>query len=157
MNEAVENGAATKAPWHLWVIGILGVVWNGLGGGKNYLDVKMPTAEFRDQQAEGFGTSPEAVAAYFEAYPLWADIAYGFGVWGAVAGTLLLLFRSRHAVIAFWSSLIGFLVGVVYGTLYPVDGMQNYGFVWIFSAVIGLTIVLQLYYAHRMTKAGVLK
>ena len=152
-----ESEIAAKTPWHIWVVGILGLLWNGGGGGKNYFDVKMATPEFHAQQAEALGTTPEVVTAYFEAYPLWADIAYGFGVWGAVAGSLLLLFKSRHAVIAFWSSLIGFLGGVVYGVMNPFEGMQNVGFFWAFSAVIALTIVAQLYYAQRMTKAGVLK
>ena len=150
-----ETGA--KAPWHIWLVGILGLLWNGGGGGKNYIDVKMATPEFHAIQAEALGTTPEVVATYFENSPLWADIAYGFGVWGAVAGSLLLLFRSRHAVLAFWSSLIGFLAGVVYGVLNPFEGMENIGFWWIFSAVIALTIVVQLYYAQRMTKSGVLK
>jgi len=155
MNNVI--GGPPKAPWHLWVVGILGLLWNGGGGGKNYLDVKTATPEFHATQAEALGTTPEIVSAYFENYPLWADVFYGFGVWGAVAGSVLLLLRSRFAVWAFWSSLIGFLGGVVYGVMNPIEGMQNLGFVWIFSAVIALTIVAQLYYAQRQTKTGVLR
>lgn len=151
------HDAGARRPWHLWVMALLGLLWNGGGGGKNYLDVKAAEPEFHAQQAEALGITPDVVAAYFANYPLWAEIAYGFGVWGAVAGSLLLLFCIRHAVIAFWSSLIGFLGGVVYGVLVPFEGMQNIAFWWGFSAVIALTIVLQLYYAQRMSSAGVLR
>ncbi|MEE4289055.1 MAG: hypothetical protein V2J14_06775 [Erythrobacter sp.] len=146
-----------KTPWHLWVVAVLGLLWNGGGGASNYINVKLATPEFFAAQAEALGTTPAIVTEYFGTYPLWADILYGLGVWGAVAGSVLLLARSRFAIIAFWASLIGFLGGVVYGVLNPIEGLQNPGLFWGFSAVVGLTLVLQLVYASRMAKAGVLR
>lgn len=150
------TNAVPKTPWHLWVVGILGLLWNGMGG-KNYVDLRAATDELYAAQAEGFGTTPEIVAAYYESYPLWAEIAYGFQVWAAIAGSILLLLRSRYAEPAFWLALIGFLVNAGHGVINPVEGTQNVGFIAVITIAIGLLIALQLYYAMRMRKAGVLR
>ena len=44
---------------------------------------------------------PQVLLAWIDGFPLWAQAAWALGVWGSVAGSLLLLLRSRHAVLAF--------------------------------------------------------
>jgi hypothetical protein len=153
----VRNGARAKAPWHLWVVGVLGLLWNGGGGGANYLQVKRASPEFFAQQAEMLGTSPEVVSDYFANYPLWADIAYGFGVWGAVGGSILILLRSRFAALAFALSAVGFVLGIIYQLIAPLEGVSAGVFFWGFNAVIFATIIGQWLYARWMTKAGALR
>ncbi|MEQ8771998.1 MAG: hypothetical protein RIC51_04065, partial [Erythrobacter sp.] len=150
------NGARARTPWHVWVVGVIGLLWNGGGGAANYLEVKQASPEFFAQQAEMLGTTPEVVSDYFANYPLWADIAYGFGVWGAVAGSVLLLLRSRFAGLAFALSAIGFVFGVVYQLVAPLEGLSAGVFFWGFNAVIFSTIIGQWLYARWMAKAGVL-
>ena len=83
-----------KTPWHVWVIGVLMLVWFGLGA----LDYTMSHL----RSAAYIAMIPEAVRAdmlaYLDGYPIWATSAWATGVWFAVLGALLLLARSRFAV-----------------------------------------------------------
>src|SRR3546814_14306055 len=56
--------------------------------------------------------TPEQIA-YFQGFPLWANIGWAFGVWGSVLGSILLLARSRHAVTAFAVSLLGLAISKI--------------------------------------------
>ena len=147
----------TKAPWHLWVVGVVSLLWNLGGGGQNYLAVKSATPEYYAAQGESIGVAGEVVQAYMESYPLWANIAFGIGVWSAVLGSLLLLLRSRFAAPAFALSLAGFLAGVVYQTINPIPGMTSMTLYWVMNAVIGLSIIGFWYYSRRMRDNGVLR
>ncbi len=153
MTDTIE----TKTPMHLWIVGVLSLLWNAGGGGQNYLAVKSATPEYYAQQGEAIGVSGDVVRAYMESYPLWANIAFGIGVWCAVLGSILLLFRSRFAAPAFALSLAGFLAGVIYQTINPIPGMDSMTLYWVMNTVIGLSIALFWYYARRMTVAGVLR
>jgi uncharacterized membrane protein len=46
--------------------------------------------------------------------PSWLTAFWAIGVWGGLAGALLLLMRSRYSVWAFALSLIGAVVGLGY-------------------------------------------
>ena len=155
MNTEMEPAA--KTPWHIWVMGLVGLLWHGGGGGSNYISVKTATPEFYQQQADALGTSAEIVTTYMESYPLWANIAYGVAVWGAVLGSLLLLFRNRYAVLCFALSLVAYLVNVVHQLVRPIEGVEAMGFYWGFSAFIGVTIAAFWFYAKKMRDAGVLR
>ena len=47
---------ATKAPWHLWVVVVLGLIWNGFGG-YDYTMSQSRNAEYLAQ----FPPKPEDV------------------------------------------------------------------------------------------------
>ena len=57
----------------------------------------------------------DAMIAYYNAMPTWMYGPWVLGVWGAVAGSILLLLRSRFAVHAFALSLLGAVVSLLYG------------------------------------------
>lgn len=110
------NGSiAAKLPLSFWVITILGLLWNGIGA-YLYLLSKI------DLDAALVGASP-AMRDYVVNQPVWASAAYALGIWGAAAGSLLMLARSRHAVPAFLVSLVGaavsFLAQAMAGVLQP--------------------------------------
>ena len=152
---------APKTPWHLWVVGVLSLLFFA-GGVNDFLQIKLGNADYIAQTAANLGAPVEAVAAYFADYPLWADIFWAFGVWGAAAGSLLLLFRSRFAVHALLLSLSGLIVNTFYRYLEPYPAAQGEAamspvMVLAFSAIIWLSVTLVAYYAYRMTKAGVLR
>ena len=105
-----------RAPMHLWIVGILSLLWNAFGcydyfmtrtDGVAYINSMMHT----DQGA--------AIMAYINGLPIWVAAAWGFGVWGGLAGSILLLMRSRHAVTAFAVSMIGAIVGLGWQLLNP--------------------------------------
>jgi hypothetical protein len=95
-----------RTPLHLWIVGALATVWNGFGC-FDYLMTQTHNAKY----LAGF-TDPQRV--YFDSFPLWMEAAWAFGVWGGLAGSLLLLARSRHAITAFAVSLAGLAASTFY-------------------------------------------
>jgi hypothetical protein len=96
--------------------------------------------------------------AYINNFPIWASIGWGLGVWGALAGSVLLLMRHRWAVPAFIISLIGAILGMGYQVINPTDvtGMDptmNAVMPWI---IIGVAALLA-WYAWRQRANGVLR
>ncbi len=139
-----------KTPWHLWVVGVVSLLWNA-GGAYDYFATKTGNAAYLEMM------TPEQLA-YLDAFPFWVSIAWALGVWGAVAGSLLLLFRSRHAVTAFIISFVGMLGNLVYGMLIsetPMTAMASGG-AMVFMIAIVIAAVLLIVYSRRMRDAGIL-
>jgi hypothetical protein len=144
----------TKAatPWHLWAVGGISLLWNGFGGYDFVMSVTQGETWWR---ASGM-TQP--MIDYFNAMPNWMYVPWVLGVWGAVAGSILLLLRSRFAVHAFVLSLLGALGNLLYGlviarmpTLPPEMAMMAY-MPW---AIVVIAAFLA-WYAWTMSKKGVL-
>jgi hypothetical protein len=135
---------------HLWIVGALATLWNAFG----CFDYLM-TQTRNERYLAGF-TDPQRV--YFDSFPLWMEAAWAFGVWGALAGSLLLLARSRHAVTAFAVSLAGLAVSTVYqyGLSEPPPEMTK-GPMLIMNLVIWAVAIGLLVYAMRMRGRGVLR
>lgn len=140
-----------KTPWHLWVVGVLSLLWNAMGAydfTMTKLDAATYLADFTpDQQV------------YFTSFPMWANIGWALGVWGSVLGSLLLLVRSRHAVTAFIVSLIGLAISSVYQFgMHWGDLQRMFGnFPAIFTAIIWVVAIALFLYARRQTAAGLLR
>ncbi|MHA6334338.1 hypothetical protein ACXYL9_11715 [Qipengyuania sp. CAU 1752] len=141
-------------PWHLWVVGIAATLWNGFGA----IDYTM-TQTANQGWFASMGIDQATTDAMLELLgqaPAWADAAWAFGVWGGLAGSLLLLFRSRWAVMAFAVSIAGVLVSMIYqsGVDYPpqLEEMGN-------SPMMGVVLLIAamlLWYAWVMRKRGLL-
>jgi uncharacterized protein YigA (DUF484 family) len=85
------------------------------------------------------------------------DGEHALGVWGAVAGSVLLLLRSRWAVTSFAVSLLGLIGSHLYQfTSQPPEGM-NTASGTLFAAGLAIVAIALLWYAMRMRKQGVLK
>ena len=148
-----DTSMTTRTPWHLWVVGVLSLLWNGFGGYDFIMTTTQGEAYFR---ASGFD---QAMIDYYNAMPTWMYAPWILGVWGAVAGSILLLMRSRFAVPAFALSLLGALVSLVYGQfmnpmpeLPPAMAMMKY-----MPYVITLIAAFLAWYAWTMSKKGVLR
>ncbi len=147
--EGMRSGAHTKAPWHLWVIGIVSLLWNA-GGAASYTMTELG-------MLEGLGMPPEQLA-YFYGFPAWAVAFWALGVWGCFLGSLALLFRSQFAVWLFGISIVG-LVGVTVFERFVADlpvSMQTSGQNMFAGAIWIITIGL-FWYASRMARAAVLR
>lgn len=145
-----------KAPWHLWAVGIVSLLWNGFGA-MDYLRTKMQDHEYVASMSEPFGIELEEALAYFEAFPFWVDMAWALGVWGAVLGSVLLLFRNRLAVIAFAISLAGLVVGAAYQLAVPMPGIEDTTLPLVLTVILFAIACLLLWYARAMKQRGVLK
>lgn len=142
-----ETLGRAGTPWHLWVVGVVTLLFNLLGI-TSYLTVKL------GMMAEA-GMSPTQIA-FMESYPAWATTVWAMGVWGAFAGSLLLLFRSRFAVAAMVVALIG-LIGVTIAEGVMLDVPAEMRTPLGLKAMIWVVTLGLLFYARRMAARGVLR
>lgn len=118
------DGHRRGTPWHLWVIGILSLLWSA-GGAWDYLQVQLANPAYINAISEKTGVPAEEAMAYFAAFPAWMDAAWALGVWGAVAGSALLLLRSRWTVVAFIVAFFGLFIGTLHGISDPLPGTEG--------------------------------
>ena len=145
----------TKTPWHLWAIGIVTLIWNAFGAW-DYIMTQQRNEAYLASTMEPAGVSVADAIAYFDAYPVWADAAWALGVWGAVAGSILLLLRSRFAVPAFVISFFGLVVTTLYSIAVPLP-MPDQTVPIVFTIVIWIVTLALILYSRNMTKKTVLK
>ena len=142
----------TATPWHLWAVGVVSLLWNAFGGYDFVMSVTQGETYWR---ASGM---TDAMIAYYNAMPTWMYAPWVLGVWGAVAGSILLLLRSRFAVHAFALSLLGALISLLYGAVIdkappPPPEMAAMAYMPYVIAVIAAVLA---WYAWTMSKKGVL-
>jgi hypothetical protein len=142
-------GARPKTPWHLWVIGIVSLLWN-FGGVYSYTMTELGSLE-------GMGFTAEQLE-YFYGFPAWAVATWALGVWGCFFGSALLLLRSKWALWLFGISIIGLLGTTYYQHVHSElpASMQTTG-QYLFALAIWVITFGLLFYASRMTRAGVLR
>lgn len=150
MNERVA------VPWHLWVVGVLGLLFTAFGAYDYYMS-QTGNRAYIAAAVEPMGIDPDVAVAYFSAFPLWADFFWALGVWAAVAGSILLLLRIRYALHAYLASLLGLVVSNIYGLVNPIPGMTNAGATYAAIAVVAIVMLALTWYARRMTLRGVLR
>ena len=148
MSEA--QGTKTPGrPWHLWLIGIIGGLWNAMGVISfmlTQMKVEAVMSRFPPQQRQ-----------YFESFPLWAVAFWAIGVFSGVIGCLLLLLRNRLASPVLLASVIGTIVSTL-GGLFLLGGMD----VMRETGGLGLTVFPIIFaavlasYARAMSRKGVL-
>lgn len=145
-----------KTPWHLWVIGLVSLLWH-FGGAYDYTMTQTRNEAYLRTAAENASVPYETMIGYYTTFPVWADALWAFGVWGALAGSILLLLRSRFAFHAFVVSLIGLAGTTVFTSTTEMPAELNSSFTWIFTAVIWIVTLLLAWYSRRMTASGVLR
>lgn len=140
-----------KTPWHLWVVGVLSLLWNA-GGAYDWVMSHFAADSY-------LGMMSEDQRAWFDAFPIWAEVFWALGVWGAVVGSLLLLLRSGFAQLAFVLSLIGLLVNTAYRLTTTGDALSGgagAGGLAFTAAIIIVALLLWLY-ARTMTRLRILR
>lgn len=137
-----------KAPRHLWIVGILAVLWNAMGA------FDYSASQLRlDFYMQGF--TPEQLE-YFYSFPAWAVAAWAIAVWSALLASVGLLLRQRWSVIAFGVSIVAMVITGIYN-LVLTDGAKLMGSgAMAFTAVIWIIAFALFFYARAMSKRGVL-
>jgi hypothetical protein len=143
-NDTGAAGAAT--PWHLWLVGLLSLCWNAFGAFDYTMSHLRGEAYYRQ-----VGMTEAQISA-MAAFPAWMHAVWAIGVWGALAGSLLMLARMRWATHAFALSALGAIGSLAYQAMNPVAGMSL-----AMPAVIVAIALFLLWYAWTMTKRGVLR
>jgi hypothetical protein len=142
--------AERSTPVHLWIVGILALLWNAFGC-YDYLMTMTGDAAYLSQF-----TADQI--AYWESLPSWTAAFWALGVWGGLAGAVLLLIRSRYSVWAFAVSLIGAVVGLGYQMfMTDMPASLKEGFMGIMPWIIIAVAAFQLWYSWSMEKKGALR
>lgn len=139
-----------RAPWHLWLIGLVTLAWNGFAAA----DYVMTQYRYEPYMSQ---FTPEQLA-YFESFPAWVQGTWALAVWLSVAGSLLLLFRSRLAAACFGLALVfmaaTFVHNFVLAETKMSDIMGPEAF-YMTGAIVVVAVLLWLY-ARAMVRRGVL-
>lgn len=138
-----------RAPWHLWVVGIVALLWSGIGA-MDYVMTQTRNEAYLSQ------FTPEQLAFFF-GIPAWTVATWAIAVWGGVVGAILLLARRRQAVWVFLASLIAMIITTFQNYVLS-NGMEVAGdaFSLGFTAVIFLLSLGFLLYARAMRERKVL-
>ncbi len=148
----MATAQSVPTPTHLWIVGLLSLLWNAFGAADYTMTELGSLAWF-----EMMGLGPEELA-WTQSFPAWSVAAWAVGVWGSVLGSLLLLARSRHAVTAFLLSIVGALISFAYQfTAAGKPASMEGGAAAVMPVAILILIAAQWYYARRQAAAGVLR
>lgn len=149
MSENTQS-APVATPRHLWIVGIVALLWNAMGA----FDYVMTQTRNADYMAK---FTPEQLD-FFYGFPAWVDATWALAVWGAVAGSILLLLRIRWAGLAFLISLVCMVATTIHNYFLS-NGMEVMGGAGplAFSAVIFLVSVGLFAYARVLCTRKVLR
>jgi len=154
----MDNVQTTKAPVHLWIAGLLSLAWNGFGC-YDYLMTRMRNEDYFRSMAPDI--DPQAMLAWVDSFPFYAQFGWGLGVWMGLLGSILLLMRHRWAVPALALSLLGAVLGLGYQIFLapppPPPPPMDEGAMAFMPWVIIIVAAALYYYAHRQKQAGVLR
>lgn len=145
----MNDAQAAKVPVLFWLVGGLSLLWNAFGAYDYFMTVT--------RNAGYVAMLPPEKIQLIDAFPVWVSAAWACGVWGAVAGSVLLLLRSRFAIHAFGISLVGLAANTFYqfGLNVPesakTTGMNS------MTLIIWIVAVLLLLYSIRWRKEGLLR
>lgn len=150
----MATSAQARTPIHVWIVGILSLLW-GCFGGYDYTMTRMRNTDYIASAMPG--VDPNAALAWVDAMPLYAQFGWGLGVWMGLAGAVLLLMRHRWAVWAYGLSFIGAVLGLGYQIALapPLPGADTPLMKAMPYVIIAVALALFLY-ARAMEKKGVL-
>ncbi|MEO0358245.1 MAG: hypothetical protein AAF386_08105 [Pseudomonadota bacterium] len=140
-----------KAPWHFWVLALLGLVWFA-GGAYDYVMTSYGNEDYLSI------LTPEQ-RAWIDTRPMWFTVVWAVSVWSAVLAMVAMILRSRVAGHLMLLSLVAYIPSLIWSyvlstpTAFDVTGMIGVGF----SVVIFVTLVFFISYCASMARRGVLR
>ena len=142
------SGERTRTPAHLWVVGILSLLWNAMGAWDyvaTQFKIQSYMSHFSQEQLD-----------FFYGLPKWAVAGWALGVWGAFVGSIALLLRKKWALWCFVVSVVGLVLTTLhnFGLSNGAEIMGTGGV--IFSVVIWIVALVLVVYAWRQSGNGVL-
>jgi len=146
-----DTSMTRSTPWHLWVVGLLAVLWNAYGCVDFTMTHLQGDAWLRSMKMT------DAQIALMHAMPAWTWVVWAVGVWGGMLGAVLLLLRRKWALPVFVVSFLGFIGGLIYSYGLS-DAAASMGpNAWVMNVVIGAACLFFIWYAWTMDKKGVLR
>jgi hypothetical protein len=142
------SASAPRTPWHLWVVGILVLLWDVVGA-YDYLMTQTENESYMSR------FTPEQLE-YFYGFPTWVVAFWALAVWGGLVGAILLLLRKRLAAPVLLVSFVSMVVTSIYNFVLS-EGVEVMGTTGaVFSAVIFVVALGVWLYARTMATKGVL-
>ena len=135
-----------RTPWHLWVVAIVALLWNGAGA------VTIMLA----QAGRLSGIDPEE-AAYYAAQPVWFVVSTNIALLAAIAASVALLLGHRAAVWLFGLSLAAIFVNDTYDISAGTSRVLVNRVALIVTCIIVVIAILELVYARAMKQRAVLR
>jgi hypothetical protein len=145
MSELAMSETKPRAPWNLWVVGVLSLLWNAAGA---YTII-----------AAQLGALPgmrQSEVDYYAAQAQWFVIATDVALLGGIAGAAALLIRSRGASWLYALSLVAIVITNGYDLAMGTSQMFNNSGTVITTCLIWVLALLQLWYAAAMRRRGLL-
>lgn len=133
--------------WPYWLVAGLGLLWNAFG----CLDFTLTVT----RNPAWLAPLPPAVIDWLDAAPTWTLPPWALGVWGGLAGAVLLLVRSRGAVWAFAVSLLGLAVSQAWQWSTPMPGSTDTASL-VLTAAIWIIALGLLWFAWTKRRDGTL-
>lgn len=143
------DGLRTPAGASFWIVAGLATLWNAFG----CFDFTMSVTRNPAYMAE----MPPGMIDWLDSAPTWTLVPWAAGVWGGMAGALLLLARSRHAVTAFAISLAGLAVSQLWQLTVPMPPAMDTPGMKAMTVVIWLIAIGLLWFAWDKRRTGVLR
>ena len=143
---AIERPIQPRAPWHLWVVGVLSLLWNASG------------AYVFGQALSGAAMDMDATEiAYYADVPVWAMVLTGITFTTAILGAITLLLRSRWSPTLYLLSIAAILASTVADIARgSALLLQSQDWLVLAGVTTGLAVV-QWLYAYAMGKRGALR
>ncbi len=140
---------AQSTPWHLWVVGVVSLLWNA-GGVTSYTMTHLGMLESMGMPAQQI--------SYYSSFPAWATAVWALGVWGCFFGSVALLLRSRFATALFAISIVGLIGTTIFQwgiSDLPAD-LKTTGHM-LFAAAIWLITITLFFYSKIQRSKNVLR
>ena len=145
MREQTTVHATRMAPWHLWAVGIVALLWNASGA---YTIMMAQAGKLADVSLEE--------AAYYALQPGWLVVITDIALVSAIVAAIALLLRKRAAVWLFAVSLAAIVMTNAYELAAGTSRVLVNRGALVVTTIIVLLAVLQLAYSSAMKKRAVL-
>ncbi len=147
MSDATLSATTSnKAPWHLWTVAILSILWNGSGA----YTILMAQRNLLPN------LTPDEIA-YYAAQATWFVVIVDIALFAPILAAIALCLRSKAAV---WLFAIG-LAAVCFTDVYDLVTGSSRALAnttaMVVTIIIAVLAVLQLVYAVVQTKRGLLR
>jgi hypothetical protein len=144
--ESTVPSLARKTPWHIWVVGVVALLWNASGA---YTIMMAQAGKLADLSVDE--------AAYYAAQPLWFVVVTDIALLCAIAAAAALLLRNQTATWLFAISLASVVVTDIYDLAAGSSRMLVSLGATIVTVIILVVAILELGYAWAMKKRAILR
>lgn len=140
-----------KTPWHLWLVAVLALLWNGFGAYDCLMSVMLGDPHLRS------AGMTDTQIAYFNRLPSLMLAGWVIAECAGLAGAVLLLLRRRWALWALAASFAGVLSTIYYTLIGLPDWLEVMGGSIVLTGVVAVIALFLVVYAWWMARRGVLR